>query len=110
MVRVKSGARSLGSLLLGCSLLAAACQLPVLRPPAVPAPPEREFTICERPARPAAAAQDPKVEASFRAFARTWLEMSAAVTAAMLLPRLAWTALHARAPSASEPPQPARAV
>ena len=39
-----------------------------------PAPPERELTICERPGRPAAVAQDPKLEASFSAFARTWLE------------------------------------
>jgi hypothetical protein len=30
--------------------------------------------ICGRPARPSAAAQDPKVEASFSVFARTWLE------------------------------------
>ena len=71
---MRFGARSVASLLLGCSLLAAACELPALRPPAAPGPPERELTICERPARPAAAAHDPKVEASFRAFARTWLE------------------------------------
>jgi len=31
--------------------------------------------------------------------ARTWLELSAAVTAAMLLPRLAWTALGPRTPT-----------
>jgi hypothetical protein len=69
--------------LLGCALLAAACQLPSLRPPAAPAPPERELTICERPARQPAAAQDPKVEASFRAFARTWLEKMRKAGAAM---------------------------
>jgi hypothetical protein len=43
-------------------------------------------------------------------FARTWLELSAAVTAAALLPRLAWTALRARAASAGEPPQSTRAL
>ena len=71
---MRSGARSLGSFWLGCSLLAAACQLPALPPPPAPAPPERELTICERPARQTAAAQDPEVEASFSAFAHTWLE------------------------------------
>ena len=71
---MRAGARSLGLLFLGCSLLAAACQLLAPRPPAAPAPPERELTICERPARPAAGAQDPKVETSFRTFAHTWLE------------------------------------
>ena len=85
-MRVRSGARSLGSLLLGCSLLAAACQLPALGPSPAPAPPERELTICERPARQPAAAQDPKVEASFSAFARTWLEKMRKAGAAKIAP------------------------
>jgi len=51
------------ALLAGC-LLHAACALP-------PAP---EQTLCERPPQPAAAAGDPAVEASFRAFAEGWLE------------------------------------
>lgn len=84
-VRVRSGARSL-SVLLGCSLLAAACQLPAVRPPPAPAPPERELTICERPARQPAAAQDPEVEASFSAFARTWLEKMRQAGAAKIAP------------------------
>ena len=65
-------ARRLGPLLLGCSLLATACPT---TPPAAPAPPEpvRQLSLCERPARPAATAHDPKVEASFRAFSNTWL-------------------------------------
>ena len=83
---MRSGARCLGSLLLGCSLLAVACQLPALRPPPAPAPPERALTICERPARQPAAAQDPKVEASFSAFARTWLEKMRKAGAAKLAP------------------------
>lgn len=83
---MRSGARCLGSLLLGCSLLAVACQLPALRPPPAPAPPERALTICERPARQPAAAQDPKVEASFSAFARTWLEKMRNAGAANIAP------------------------
>jgi hypothetical protein len=79
---VRAGGRSVGSLLLGCWLLATACQ----PPPAAPAPPERELTICERPARPAAAARDPKVEASFSAFARTWLEKKRKAGAAVNAP------------------------
>lgn len=78
---MRAGVRSLGLLFLGGSLLAAACQLlaswpptTAPAPPVAPAPPERELTLCERPARPAAAAQDPEVEASFRAFAVIWLE------------------------------------
>lgn len=71
---MRSRAWSLSSLLLGCSLLAAACLAPALQPPGAPAPPERELTICERPARQPAAAQDPNVEASFSTFARTWLD------------------------------------
>ena len=64
-------ARRLGPLLLGCSLLATACPT---TPPAAPAAPEQAaLSICERPARPAATAHDPEVEASFRAFAVTWL-------------------------------------
>ena len=69
---MRAGARSLGVLFLGCSLVAAACQVLAPGPPAAPTPPKRELTICDRPAKPAAA-PDPKVEASFRAFARTWL-------------------------------------
>ena len=76
----------LGILSLGCSLLAVACQLPAPRSPAPPAPPERELTICERPAKPAARSQDPKIEASFRAFALTWLEKMRKVGAAMDAP------------------------
>jgi hypothetical protein len=72
--------------LLGCSLLAAACQLPALGPSPAPAPPERELTICERPARQGAAAQDPEVEASFSAFARTWLEKMRKAGAAKIAP------------------------
>jgi hypothetical protein len=74
------------SLWLGCSLFAAACQLPALRRPAAPAPAERELTICERPARPAAAAHDATVEASFRVFARTWLEKKRKAGAALNVP------------------------
>jgi len=70
---MRGAARGLGPLLLGSSLLAAACQVPPWTSPA-PAPPERELSLCERPARPAATAHDPKVEASFRAFASAWLE------------------------------------
>jgi hypothetical protein len=70
---MRAGARS-QVLVLGCSLLAAACQPPPPPSPEAPAPPERELTVCERPARPPAAAQDPQVEASFRAFARSWLD------------------------------------
>jgi hypothetical protein len=55
-------------------------------PPAAPAPPERELTICERPARPAAAARDPKVEASFSDFARVWLEKMREAGAAVNAP------------------------
>jgi len=66
---MRGGGRSLGLLLPACTLLAA-CQLSA---PAEPAPPERELTLCERPARPAATAQDPQIEASFRAFANAWL-------------------------------------
>ena len=81
-------ARSLGLLFLACSLLAAACQPPAaLRRRAAPTPPARELTLCERPARAAAAAQDPEVDASFRAFARTWLEKMREAGAAKDAPR-----------------------
>jgi hypothetical protein len=74
---MKAGARSLALLLLAGSLLAAACQpqaAPRPQPaPAAPAPSSRGLTICERPAKTLAAPADPKIEASFRAFARTWI-------------------------------------
>jgi hypothetical protein len=73
---MRGGARSLALLLLGCSLLTAACQPQTQTPPqpaAAPAPPQRGLTICDRPPKPAATPADPKVEASFRAFARTWV-------------------------------------
>jgi hypothetical protein len=68
--------RRLGPLLLYCSLLAAGCQyLPwTSDDTAAPAPPERALSLCERPARPAAKLHDPKIEASFRTFASTWVE------------------------------------
>jgi hypothetical protein len=56
---MRAEARRLALLFLGCSLLAAACQLLAPRPPTAPAPPGRELTLCERPARPAAAAHAP---------------------------------------------------
>ena len=68
---MRAGARSLGPLFVAGSLLVAACQ-PVA--PAAPTPPERALTICDRPPQPAAAAADPKMDASFRAFARSWIE------------------------------------
>ena len=75
---MSDAARRLVALLLGCSLLAAGCQyLPRTSDDtagSAPAPPERQLNLCERPARPAATTHDPKVEASFRAFASTWLE------------------------------------
>ena len=76
---MRDAARRLGALLLGGSLLAAGCQyLPwasddAAAPAPAPAPPKRELNLCERPGRPAAKLHDPKVEASFRAFAGTWL-------------------------------------
>lgn len=72
---MRRAARRLGPLLLGCSLFTAACQLPPWTSSA-PAPPEpeRQLSLCERPARPAATVHDPAVEASFRAFAGGWLE------------------------------------
>jgi hypothetical protein len=36
--------------------------------------PGPELTLCERPARSAATLQSPELEASFRAFATTWLD------------------------------------
>ena len=70
---MRRAARRLGPLLLGCSLFTAACQ-PLPRTSSAPAPPERALSLCERPAQPAAAAHDPEIEASFRAFAGVWLE------------------------------------
>jgi len=75
---MRAGVRSLGPLFVAGSLLVAACQ-PAPKPPAAPAAPaprthsERALTICDRPPKPAATPADPKIEASFRAFARTWI-------------------------------------
>jgi hypothetical protein len=69
--------RRLGPLLLYGSLLAAGCQyLPWTSDDtaAAPTPSARELNLCERPARPAAKLHDPKIEASFRTFASTWVE------------------------------------
>jgi hypothetical protein len=72
---MRRAARRLGPLLLAGSLCTAACQfLPWTSSAPAPAPPERALSLCERPARPAATAHDPAVEASFRAFATVWLE------------------------------------
>ena len=57
------------------ALAAAACQRPEPSgdaPASEPAPPEAERSICERPVRVAAPAG--ASEASFQAFAETWLE------------------------------------
>ena len=74
---MRGRARSLCLLWLGCVLVAAACQQAALAPPAAapaPAAPARTLNLCERPAKPSAAPQDPQAEASLRAFGRTWLE------------------------------------
>jgi hypothetical protein len=71
---MRSRARRRCLLLLGCTLLAAACQPLAPQAPAAPAAPQRVLSLCERPAQPAAASQDAEVEASFRAFSLAWLE------------------------------------
>jgi hypothetical protein len=63
------------SLLLAGALLAAACQpAPQPRARAPASAPASHLTLCERPARASRAAENAEVEASFRAFAKTWLE------------------------------------
>jgi hypothetical protein len=76
---MRAAGRSLGLLLPAGALLAVACQLWA---PAEPAAPERELTLCERPARPAATLQEPQIEGSFRAFANEWLARMRKVGAA----------------------------
>jgi hypothetical protein len=61
-------------LLLAGALAAGACQPPPPVAAPAPPPPAPELTLCERPARPAAAVGNAEVEASFRSFALAWLE------------------------------------
>ena len=76
---MRSAAHTSRVLVAACVLLVAACEAPPQAQapppaPAAPAPPRRPPNLCERPAKPAPVLYDPKVEASFRAFGRSWLE------------------------------------
>ena len=75
---MRDGARHACALLVTCALVAAACQptpsAPRRRAAATRAEPEKELTLCERPARPSGPFENAEIEASFRAFADQWLE------------------------------------